>query len=87
MVSREDIGRRRRFVIKRVESKVRALAREFAQRLGDPAFLRDGLSGARQGISDGVDEAGRDVGETRAVVTYYSTTRSDILATFLVACY
>ena len=41
LVGREDLGSPGRFVIKRVVQEIKALAREYAQRLGDPAFLRD----------------------------------------------
>jgi hypothetical protein len=41
LVGREDLGRPGRFVIKRVVGQVKALAREYAEQLGDPAFLRD----------------------------------------------
>jgi hypothetical protein len=41
LVGRQDLGSPGRFVIKRVVQEVKALAREFAQRLGDPGFLRD----------------------------------------------
>ena len=36
-----DLGSPGRFVVKRVVQEIKALAREYAQRLGDPAFLRD----------------------------------------------
>ena len=41
LVGREDLGSPGRFVIKRVVAEVKALARKYAQRLGDPAFLRE----------------------------------------------
>jgi hypothetical protein len=41
LVGREDLGRPGRFVIKRVVLQVKALAVEYARRLGDPAFARD----------------------------------------------
>jgi hypothetical protein len=41
LVGREDLGSPGRFVIKRVVGEIKALAREYAQRLGDPAFIRD----------------------------------------------
>lgn len=41
LVGREDIGSPGRFVIKRVVQDIKGLAREYAQRHGDPAFLRD----------------------------------------------
>jgi hypothetical protein len=41
LVGREDLGSPGRFVVKRVVGEVKALAREYAERLGDPAFLRD----------------------------------------------
>ncbi len=41
LVGREDLGRPGRFVVKRVVQEIKALANEYAQRLGDPAFLRD----------------------------------------------
>jgi len=41
LVGREDLGSPGRFVIKRVVADVKALAREFGQRHGDAAFLRD----------------------------------------------
>jgi hypothetical protein len=41
LVGREDLGRPGRFVIKRVVGEVKALAKEFSERLGDPRFQRD----------------------------------------------
>jgi hypothetical protein len=41
LVGREDLGSPGRFVIKRVVQEIKALARDFAQRLGDAGFLRD----------------------------------------------
>lgn len=41
LVGKEDLGSPGRFVIKRVVQEIKALARDFAQRLGDPAFLRE----------------------------------------------
>ncbi len=41
LVGREDLGRPGRFVIKRVVGQVKALAKEYAEQLGDPALLRD----------------------------------------------
>ena len=41
LVGRADLGSPGRFAIKRVVGQVKALAREYAQRRGDPAFLRD----------------------------------------------
>ena len=41
LVGREDLGSPGRFVIKRVVGEVKALARTYAQRRGDPGFLRD----------------------------------------------
>ena len=41
LVGREDLGSPGRFAIKRVVGQVKALAKEYAQRRGDPAFLRD----------------------------------------------
>ena len=41
LVGREDLGSPGRFVIKRVVQQVKGLAREYAERRGDPAFLRD----------------------------------------------
>lgn len=41
LVGNPDLGRPGKFVIKRVVQQLKALAREFAQRRGDPAFLRD----------------------------------------------
>ena len=41
LVGREDLGSPGRFVIKRVVGEIKALAREYAQRLDDPAFIRD----------------------------------------------
>jgi hypothetical protein len=41
LVGREDLGSPGRFVVKRVVGEVKALAREYAERRGDPAFLRD----------------------------------------------
>ncbi len=41
LVGRADLGAPGRFVVKRVVGQVKALASEYAQRLGDPAFLRD----------------------------------------------
>jgi hypothetical protein len=41
LVGREDLGSPGRFVIKRVVGEVKALARDFAERLGDAGFLRD----------------------------------------------
>ncbi len=41
LVGRVDLGSPGRFAIKRVVAQVKALAREFAQRRGNPAFLRE----------------------------------------------
>jgi hypothetical protein len=41
LVGRVDLGRPGRYVVKRIVAEVKALAREYAQRLGDPAFLRE----------------------------------------------
>jgi len=41
LVGRPDLGSPGRFAVKRVVGQVKALAREFAQRRGDPGFLRD----------------------------------------------
>jgi hypothetical protein len=41
LVGRADLGSPGRFVIKRVVQEIKALAREYAERLGDPAFLRE----------------------------------------------
>ncbi len=41
LVGREDLGSPGRFVIKRVVQELKALAREYAERIGNPAFLRD----------------------------------------------
>ena len=41
LVGRKEIGSPGRYQVKAIVQKVKALAREFAQRLGDPAFLRD----------------------------------------------
>jgi uncharacterized protein YfaQ (DUF2300 family) len=41
LVGREDLGSPGRYTIKRVVQEIKALAREYAQRSGDPAFLRD----------------------------------------------
>ena len=41
LVGREDLGRPGRYVVKRVVGQIKSLAREYAQRLGDPAFLRE----------------------------------------------
>ena len=41
LVGREDLGSPGRYVIKRVVQEIKTLARDYAQRLGDPAFLRD----------------------------------------------
>ncbi len=41
LVGREDLGSPGRFVIKRIVQEIKALARDFAQRLGDAGFLRD----------------------------------------------
>jgi len=41
LVGRADLGAPGRFVIKRTVQEVKALAGEYAQRLGDPGFLRD----------------------------------------------
>ena len=41
LVGREDLGAQAASSVKRVVGQIKALAREFAQRLGDPAFLRD----------------------------------------------
>ncbi len=41
LVGREDLGSPGRFTIKRVVGQVKALACEYAQRLGDPAFSRE----------------------------------------------
>jgi hypothetical protein len=41
LVGREDLGSPGRYVVKRVVGQVKSLAREYAQRRDDPAFLRD----------------------------------------------
>lgn len=41
LVGREDLGKPGRYVVKRVVQEIKALARDYAQRLGDPAFLRE----------------------------------------------
>ena len=41
LVGREDLGSPGKYVVKRAIGQVKSLAREFAQRLGDPAFFRD----------------------------------------------
>ena len=41
LVGRQDLGNPGRWVLKNVVSQIKALASEFAQRLGDPAFVRD----------------------------------------------
>ena len=41
LIGRPDLGSPGRFVIKRVVQRVKALAREFAERRGDPAFVRE----------------------------------------------
>ena len=41
LVGRQDLGLPGWFVIERVVQQIKAPARNFAQRLGDPAFLRD----------------------------------------------
>jgi hypothetical protein len=41
LVGRHDLGTPGRYVVKRIVAEVKALAREYAQRLGDPAFLRE----------------------------------------------
>ena len=41
LAGREDLGNPSRYVIKRVVGEIKAVARDYAQRLGDPAFLRD----------------------------------------------
>ncbi len=41
LVGREDLGSPGRFTIKRVVGQVKTLAREYAQRRGDPAFSRE----------------------------------------------
>ena len=41
LVGRADLGSPGRFVVKRVVGQIKDLAREYAQRHGDPAFLRD----------------------------------------------
>lgn len=41
VVGRADLGSPGRFVIKRVVQEIKTLAREFAQRRSDPAFLRE----------------------------------------------
>ncbi len=41
LVGREDLGSPGRFVIKRVVQQIKELAREFAERHGDPAFVRE----------------------------------------------
>jgi hypothetical protein len=41
LVGRTDLGNPGRFVIKRVVQQIKALAHEYAERLGNPAFLRD----------------------------------------------
>ena len=41
LVGRADLGAPGRFVVKRVVQEIKALANEYAQRLGDAGFLRD----------------------------------------------
>ena len=41
LVGRAELGNPGRFVIKRIVGQVKDLAREYAQRRGDPAFLRE----------------------------------------------
>ncbi len=41
LAGRKDLGNPGRYVIKRVVQEIKALAREYAQRLGNPAFLRE----------------------------------------------
>jgi hypothetical protein len=41
LVGRKDLGTPGSYGVKRIVSEVKALAREYAQRLGDPAFLRE----------------------------------------------
>jgi len=41
LVGREDLGSPGRFQVKTIVQKVKALAHEYAARLGDPGFLRD----------------------------------------------
>ena len=41
LVGRKDLGSPGRFVVKRVVGQIKTLANEYAQRLGDPALLRD----------------------------------------------
>ncbi len=41
LVGRVDLGSPGRFQVKTTVQKVKALAREYAQRLGDPAFMRE----------------------------------------------
>jgi hypothetical protein len=41
LVGRADLGSPGRFVIKRVVQQIKGLAKEYAQRLGNPAFLRE----------------------------------------------
>ncbi len=40
-MGRADLGNPGRFVIKRAVQEVKALAREYAETIDDPAFLRD----------------------------------------------
>ena len=41
LVGRADLGSPGRFVIKRVVQQIKGLAKEYAQRLGNPAFVRE----------------------------------------------
>ena len=41
LVGREDLGSPGRFTIKATVQRIKSLAREYAQWLGDPALLRD----------------------------------------------
>ena len=60
LVGREDLGSPGRWVVKRVVGEVKALAREYAQRHGDPAFLRD--------IQRAMEREGATVQKRRATV-------------------
>ena len=53
LVGREDLGSPGRYVVKRVVGQVKSLAREYAQRLGDPAFLREIERAFQREESDG----------------------------------
>ena len=41
LVGRQDLGTPGKYVVKRIVAEIKALARDYAQRLGDPAFLRE----------------------------------------------